>query len=952
MEEEAELNAETFFLPDEIFLQVLEGIPAKDLLASVFLVCKRWKRKASDDSLWKSKCALRWGSDSSHEAQHCGVTDWLAYFSEKVRFEALPLLPVTYRSSMKGPYQPYYSNTASTEDLLSIRNFFEVGAFCFQEGQLAEAIRALEVEVVRHPMNHRAWALLAKAYMENDCDTPSIYCACTALRIEPSNRDVLLDLAVSFINEVESGHASYFLSQWLLYSSYKAKLEDFTQSNVSMFSENEFASAGNSLSALKKVFSEIIEEHPDDVEVRITLGVLETASFDFTKAIQHYEQALKVDPTNYALWNKLGATRANSALALHACHAYQEALRLRPGYVRCLANVGIAHQLMNSPRTAVAWWTTALLRNPNARHIWDYLRMQFLEDNTETAQLKEAVTRQDVSWLKKHFIDEETEPLSVIPPNHNEQEERPPISTTGSTVDSFYQDWLRNMNQESGKEDPQVKEEEEEKEEPPEEMKEEEAKPQGRLSFAEVMRMIQEGKTPSDVQQIDDKPPNPNAPIVKGQRAAPLKPWQRAKKEDETASKDKVEKQAVATQQFTNNTNSTLRSSSTLASNSGTSGNSTSTVAFNNLNQQQTDSTITSKGMPIFTVDAFTSKPFAGNPAAVCLLPFPSALSEALMSKIAAEMNLSETAFVCPLPLDPLSSTPSATSYKTAKRFGLRWFTPTNEVALCGHATLATAHVLFHEVKVPLNSITFSTLSGDLIVERKRVDERQKEQGDLEEGTMMSMNFPQGFPELVEMPVESVVLPLLGAMGLHLSDLLPVPASSSSSLSSSASSQLFSFCQKTKKLVLHLKSVQRLLEVNPDQKALLALRFPSNVPVRGVMITTLGGNSTLSSSFPCYEGEEALRLREESIAVFPTWDRYDFISRYFSPWNGIEEDPVTGSAHTVLAVYWSELLGKDELRAFQASKRGGELFIRLDRCSGRVSLEGTAITVFGGRLRV
>jgi len=259
--------------------------------------------------------------------------------------------------------------------------------------------------------------------------------------------------------------------------------------------------------------------------------------------------------------------------------------------------------------------------------------------------------------------------------------------------------------------------------------------------------------------------------------------------------------------------------------------------------------------VPCLQVDAFTDRPFAGNPAAVCLLE--DERDAEWMQAVAAEMNLSETAFVRPL----------------EDGFDLRWFTPAVEVDLCGHATLASAHVLWSECIVDDNtSIRFETKSGELECVRR--------------GELIEMDFPATPAE----PLKSDA-GLAEALGV-------VPSWLGGS--------------KFDQLVL-VESAQALRSVQPDFVRLKA------VPVRGVIVTSVSDDP-----------------------------RFDFLSRFFAPAVGIDEDPVTGSAHCCLAPFWSERLDKAELTAFQASSRGGVVHVRV--AGERVFLAGNAVTVLRGEL--
>ncbi|MFP4481776.1 MAG: PhzF family phenazine biosynthesis protein [Thermovirgaceae bacterium] len=267
--------------------------------------------------------------------------------------------------------------------------------------------------------------------------------------------------------------------------------------------------------------------------------------------------------------------------------------------------------------------------------------------------------------------------------------------------------------------------------------------------------------------------------------------------------------------------------------------------------------------VPLFQVDAFTSKPFCGNPAAVCLFEeFPE---DEILKNIAAEMNLSETAFVVHRP--------------SKKHFEIRWFTPAVEVPLCGHATLAASHVLFNETHETGDTIHYDSKSGALSARR--------------EGERIVLDFPLNSPETARCPKG-----VLQALGIE--------TFRATALSSQA-----------KMLLIEIGDEKTLRNLSPDMSALLA-SDRGGMPFEGVIVTA------------------------------PSKD-FDFVSRYFGPWEGIDEDPVTGSAHTVLAPFWSEKLEKLKFHAFQASRRGGELFLRI--CEGnRLDITGEARTVFEGKL--
>ena len=263
---------------------------------------------------------------------------------------------------------------------------------------------------------------------------------------------------------------------------------------------------------------------------------------------------------------------------------------------------------------------------------------------------------------------------------------------------------------------------------------------------------------------------------------------------------------------------------------------------------------------PLFHVDAFASAPFTGNPAAVCVLE--TTADPGWMQAVAAEMNLSETAFLHPL------------DAADAGRFGLRWFTPTVEVDLCGHATLASAHVLWETRRLPIDTpARFHTRSGTLTARRA---------GDA--GEEVELNFPAD-PVAPTDPDRGVV------------DALAVSPRAVS--------------RGRIGWVLELADERAVRDVPPDFARLAAFDL--------------------------------------AVVTAPADDpAVDFVSRCFGPKFGIEEDPVTGSAHCALGPYWASRLGKTELTGYQASARGGVVRVRLD--GDRTHLAGRAITVARGEL--
>lgn len=262
-------------------------------------------------------------------------------------------------------------------------------------------------------------------------------------------------------------------------------------------------------------------------------------------------------------------------------------------------------------------------------------------------------------------------------------------------------------------------------------------------------------------------------------------------------------------------------------------------------------------GVPIYCVDAFTERPFAGNPAAVCILSDDR--PDAWLQSVAAEMNLSETAFL----------------RKEGDGWRLRWFTPTVEVDLCGHATLAAAHALWEAgLAREAAPLVFRTKSGALAAVRR--------------GEAIELDFPAE-PAAPATPPRG----LLEALGV----------------------EALSVARNRLDFLVELDSEDRLRRIQP--------RFPALAEAcgkaRGVIVTA-------PSRAP----------------------EFDFVSRYFAPSFGIDEDPVTGSAHCCLGPFWAARLGKSALIGFQASRRGGVVGVRV--ADSRVFLGGRAVTVLRGEL--
>lgn len=263
--------------------------------------------------------------------------------------------------------------------------------------------------------------------------------------------------------------------------------------------------------------------------------------------------------------------------------------------------------------------------------------------------------------------------------------------------------------------------------------------------------------------------------------------------------------------------------------------------------------------METYIVDSLTNKAFKGNPAGVCIVT--GFLSEEKMQSIAAELNLSETAFI---------------QHISNNKYSIRYFSPIMEIPLCGHATLASAKVIFE--KTAIEEIQFTTLQNIELITKKV-------------GKKISMVFP-----IYETKKATVSKALLNALGI--SELINCV-----------------YNKETNIIVLEISSPSTLANLTPDFEALVK----TNNTINGILVTA------------------------------PSTDEYDFHSRYFWPWSGSNEDPVTGATHTFLAKYWGEKLNKTAMKSFQASHRTGSMEVELIE-NNQLLINGEAIIVLKGKL--
>jgi PhzF family phenazine biosynthesis protein len=281
----------------------------------------------------------------------------------------------------------------------------------------------------------------------------------------------------------------------------------------------------------------------------------------------------------------------------------------------------------------------------------------------------------------------------------------------------------------------------------------------------------------------------------------------------------------------------------------------------------------------LYQVDAFCKELFSGNPAAVC--PLASWPADALMQQIAAENNLSETAFFV-----------QEAAHPEGDYYHIRWFTPTVEVDLCGHATLATAHVLYNHQGFTGDTVRFASRSGELLVKK--------------EGSLLTLDFP-------------------------VDTLTPIPVTDDMSRWFNKRPEE-AYKGKTDYMLVFAHEAD-IANIQPDLAAIEKL-----TEARGVIATAPGGSTAAAST------------ATKGDAGADAANTVDFVSRFFGPQSGVPEDPVTGSAHTTLTPYWSKRLGKKHLTAQQLSARKG--YLQCKDAGNRIEISGQAKTYLSGRIHL
>ncbi|KFM67665.1 Phenazine biosynthesis-like domain-containing protein 1, partial [Stegodyphus mimosarum] len=290
--------------------------------------------------------------------------------------------------------------------------------------------------------------------------------------------------------------------------------------------------------------------------------------------------------------------------------------------------------------------------------------------------------------------------------------------------------------------------------------------------------------------------------------------------------------------------------------------------------------------LALFIVDAFTKQPFKGNSAAVCLIPYHQSIPSDVKQNIASEMNLSETAFIKILK--------EGDTFENSKRFALQWYTPTCEVGLCGHGTVASAAVLFSVCNNHSETLEFETTCGILTAKKLRNGNIQINLPAYESKTLVIEEYEDIIKAAVgSLPVQEILL------------------------------------SDSKNLIIHLHddvTRAQLEQLKPRDSELLAAMSD----IIGVAVTLKG-----LCKDDCLDSD---------------WNSYDFMSRYFAPWFGVSEDPVCGSVHCALGPYWAKVLQKNVLSARQCSSRGGDLLLKV--VYDRTLINGDAVIVVEGQINL
>lgn len=259
-----------------------------------------------------------------------------------------------------------------------------------EEGRIQEAILCLEAEVQRNKQSSEAWRILGQLYQEGDQDEFAILAFRAAHEADPYDIDSLLLLGISCTNELDETEAQSYFHQFLKYH------PDYSQIPVAQLP------GPLDYDQVRLAFEEAHRMKPQDCQVLLALGVLKFIQRDYMGASMYFAQSIKINPTDHSLWNKYGACFANSLNTKKAIECYEQALDLRPNYIRGIANIGLAHNNLTDFKAAANCFLNVLMLNPKLEHVWTYVRTAFLQMNRW--DLLEKLESRDPSLFADEFI--------------------------------------------------------------------------------------------------------------------------------------------------------------------------------------------------------------------------------------------------------------------------------------------------------------------------------------------------------------------------------------------------------------------------------------------------------------------------------------------------------------------------------------------------------------------
>ena len=331
--------------------------------------------------------------DANHGASKSGLDAAWAGIQEKIATQSAAQADA-YDFVKQNQYLAMHqasSLSAHSAQIKGDQDLFGEGMQRFREGDIAQAILAFEADVQVNYDHAESWRMLGMCHAENDMDKEAIVCLKKAVECDPYNLEALLALGTSYVNELDSAGALTMLKEWVLHHPAFCGLS---------VPADEY-SDGTLMDEVMQLILAAHEHAPNDVDVKILLGVLYNVSQNFDQAAQLFQQAVQIKPDDYTLYNKLGATLANSNGSHDAIPLYKQALEMRPRYARGWLNLGISHANLNEYEEAARAYVKALQQNPKGKHIWGYLRVVFTcMDDLDAVEL---CGREDLRTLLKRL---------------------------------------------------------------------------------------------------------------------------------------------------------------------------------------------------------------------------------------------------------------------------------------------------------------------------------------------------------------------------------------------------------------------------------------------------------------------------------------------------------------------------------------------------------------------